>query len=205
MNLASFLASWRGTLILGRLQLGAIGVLATAVLFQATLLLQRDAVVVLVPPGLQDEVEIASARADQSYVEAWGLHLASLLGNVTPDNGNFIKEAIAPLLAPEIYEPVTQIIERQLAQIRRDRVTLRFEPKRILWEASTSKVFVHGFGVTQAVGGSAERVMRTYEIELEIHRHQPLISHLTTYAGEPRTQDELRRRAARAETEEIEP
>ncbi len=80
-----------------------------------------------------------------------------------------------------------------------------FEPKRILWEAGTSKVFVHGFGVTQAVGGSAERVMRTYEIELEIRRHQPLISHLTTYAGQPRTQDELRRRAARAETEEIEP
>jgi hypothetical protein len=55
------------------------------------------------------------------------------------------------------------------------------------------RVFVFGYGVTSGIGGANEaRVKRTYEIELEIERHRPVIRAMRTYGGEPRTDDPTR-------------
>lgn len=188
MNMTRFLSTWQGTQASNRWLLGTVAALSLVVLMQTIALLGRDQVVVLVPPELSAEVEVSRRQADQDYVKAWGLHLASLIGNVTPGNSHFIKESIGPLLAPEIHAEVTQIIERQLEQLRRDRVTLRFEPRRVVHVPSTDRVFVFGYSVTGAIGSTNEqRAKRTYEIGLEIDRHRPVITFLTTYQGEPRT------------------
>ena len=39
--------------------------------------MRRDEIVVLVPPELSAETEIAGARAGQDYTKAWGLHIAT--------------------------------------------------------------------------------------------------------------------------------
>ena len=45
--------------------------------------------------------------------------------------------------------------------------------------------------VASAVGGSEQkRTKRTYEVELEIERHRPVIRHMSTYEGEPHTADQ---------------
>ena len=191
MKLDVLFADWATTRAQNRWLFVAVAALSLALLLVTSLLLGRDRVVVLVPPELSAETEIASDRAGQDYTKAWGLHIATLIGNVTPGNGAFIKQAVYPLLAPAIHDEVTTIIERQLDQLERDRVSLRFEPRRVLQKGS--RVFVFGYGVTSAIGGANEaRVKRTYEIELEIERHRPVIRAMRTYEGEPRTDDPTR-------------
>lgn len=186
MRMDLFMCGWAGTRAQNRWLFPTVAALSIAVVIQTIALMWRDEIVVLVPPELSAKTEIASARAGQDYTKAWGLHIATLIGNVTPGNGGFIKEAIYPLLSPEIHNEVTTIIEKQLDQLERDRVALRFEPRRVLQK--DDRVFVFGYGVTSAVGGAeTERTKRTYEIELEIERHRPVIRHLGTYEGEPRT------------------
>ena len=188
MKMDLFMRDWAGTRAQNRWLFPTVAALSIAVLILTFALMRRDEIVVLVPPELSAATEIASARAGQDYIKAWGLHIATLIGNVTPGNGSFIKEAIYPLLSPEIHDEVTTIIEKQLDQLERDRVALRFEPRRVLHK--DDRVFVFGYGVTSAVGGAEmERTKRTYEIELEIERHRPVIRHLGTYEGEPRTDD----------------
>jgi conjugal transfer pilus assembly protein TraE len=192
-----FMRDWVGTRAQNRWLFPTVAALSACLLIQTFALMSRDEIVVLVPPELSAETEIASARAGQDYTKAWGLHIATLIGNVTPGNGAFIKEAIYPLLSPEVHDQVTTIIERQLDQLDRHRVSLRFEPRRVVQKGK--RVFVFGYGVTKAVGGSEEqRTKRTYEVELEIERHRPVIRHMRTYEGEPRTDD----RAARIVSKE---
>lgn len=167
---------------------GSVVALSLVVLMLTFTLLGRDRVVVLIPPDLSAETEIARGRAGQDYTKAWGLHVATLLGNVTPGNGDFIKDAIYPLLSPDIHGDVTTAIERQLDQLARDRVSLRFEPRRVVQDGNL--VFVFGYGITSAIGGkNKSRQERTYEIEMEIERHRPVIRSLRTYEGEPRPGD----------------
>ena len=189
MKMDLFMRDWAGTRAQNRWLFPTVAALSACLVIQTFALMSRDEIVVLVPPELSAETEIASARADQDYIKAWGLHIATLIGNVTPGNGAFIKEAVYPLLSPEVHDQVTTIIERQLDQLDRHRVSLRFEPRRVVQKGN--RVFVFGYGVTSAIGGSEEkRTKRTYEVELEIERHRPVIRHMHTYEGEPRTGDQ---------------
>ncbi|MEZ5934826.1 MAG: TraE/TraK family type IV conjugative transfer system protein [Alphaproteobacteria bacterium] len=188
MKLDLFMRDWASTRAQNRWLFPTVAGLSVCVLVQTFALMSRDEIVVLVPPELSAEMEVASSRATQDYTKAWGLHIATLIGNVTPGNGAFIKESVYPLLSPEVHDQVTTIIERQLDQLERDRVALRFEPRRVVQKGS--RVFVFGYGVTSAIGGAdEERTKRTYEVELEIERHRPVIRYLRTYAGEPETDD----------------
>lgn len=188
MKFDAFMQDWSNTRTQNRLLLPSVAVLAFCVLVQTFALIGQDEVVVLVPPELSTETEIGSDSASDDYTKAWGLHIASLIGNVTPGNGDFIKNAIYPLLDPTVHDDVTTIIERQLDQLDRERVALRFEPRRVLQEGT--RVFVFGYGVTSAVGGEEKaRTKRTYEIDLEIKRHRPVIRFMRTYADDPRTDD----------------
>lgn len=195
MKMDLFMRDWAGTRAQNRWLFPTVAALSITVLIQTFALMRRDEIVVLVPPELSAATEVASARAGQDYTKAWGLHIATLIGNVTPGNGAFIKEAIYPLLSPEIHDEVTTIIEKQLDQLERDRVALRFEPRRVLQKGD--RIFVFGYGVTSAVGAAeTERTKRTYEIELEIERRRPVIRRLGTYEGEPRIDDRTGSEAA---------
>ena len=188
MKMDLFMRDWAGTRAQNRWLFPTVAGLSACLLIQTFALVSRDEIVVLVPPELSAEMEVAGSHADQDYTKAWGLHIATLIGNVTPGNGAFIKESVYPLLSPEVHDQVTTIIERQLDQLDRHRVALRFEPRRVVQKGK--RVFVFGYGVTSSVGGSDEaRTKRTYEVELEIERHRPVIRHMSTYEGEPRTDD----------------
>jgi len=199
MKLDVFMRDWAGTRAQNRWLFPTVAALSACVLVQTFALMSRDEIVVLVPPELSAEMEVAGSRADQDYTKAWGLHIATLIGNVTPGNGAFIKESVYPLLSPEVHDQVTTIIERQLDQLDRHRVALRFEPRRVVQKGN--RVFVFGYGVTSAVGGSEQkRTKRTYEVELEIERHRPVIRYMSTYEGEPRTADRAAFIAPREDT-----
>ena len=85
---------WQQTAILG---------LALTNALTAAVLLFKPVPVILVPPTLPGEVEIARNQGSGSLKESWGLYLAELLGNVTPGNAAFIERSLGPLLDASIY------------------------------------------------------------------------------------------------------
>lgn len=62
--------------------------------------------IILVPPTLTKEVKVTRTAVSSEFKESWCLFLAELLGNTTPANADFLKTAIEPLLASEIYRTV---------------------------------------------------------------------------------------------------
>lgn len=154
-------------------------------------LLFRDTVVTVVPWTLSGEAEVTKDDASQNYKESWGMAIALLLGNVQPATVDFIADRIKPLLAPEIYHEAVDALYSNAQILREERVTLRFEPRRVTYEKTSGRVFVSGYSYSR-LGTSMDeekRHERTFEIGLEIAEYAPVITYIDTYTGKARTED----------------
>ena len=145
----------------------------------------------MVPPVLRDSATVGSNFASGNYVEAWALYTSQSLGNVTPNSVRFVRKSIEPILSPSIYQEVMSALEKQVEDIRGNHVSLSFEPRRILREKETGKIFVHGQSVLESPSGDRKRTERTYEFTFEVLNYMPALTHMKTYEGKPRTLEEL--------------
>lgn len=154
-------------------------------------LLFRDTVVTVVPWTLSGEAEVTKDDASQNYKESWGMAIALLLGNVQPATVDFIADRIKPFLSPEIYHEAVDALYSNAQILREERVTLRFEPRRVTYEKTSGRVFVSGYSYSR-LGTSMDeekRHERTFEIGLEIAEYAPVITYIDTYTGKARTED----------------
>lgn len=187
MNLKNYLSTWSGALAENRFHRVTQAMLAVALLVALFMATNKNERIILQPMTLDSEAWIEEASASRSYKESFGLYLAMLTGNVTPKNASWIKQQIEPLLDGRIYTSAIEAIERQVAMIKENRLTYRFEVKSVEYEVKTDKVFVYGYSFVRAATGDEQRRERTFEYELKIGNYTPKIMHLDTYEGRPRT------------------
>jgi conjugal transfer pilus assembly protein TraE len=189
MTLAGFLATWRGLTLENRLhRLALLGLVATN-LTTAVALVRTERTVVLVPPILEGEVRIAREQASQEVKEAWALYVAELLGNVSPATAAFLEQALDPILAPALRRPVLDVLAAQVHEIQRERVSMSFQPRAVVYEAGSDTLFVTGQQTTTGPAGKPVIRQRTYELRVGFANYRPVIRHLDVYSDPPRTAD----------------
>lgn len=176
-------------------------VLAAAVLLLAVGLLRKAPVVTLVPPGLTEEASIGLRTADANYMMSFGMYVASLTGNLTPNNVMLVADALGSIVEPQLYSKV----RRELYALAQDPSfkdrggALFFEPLGVLYDAPTGKVFVKGNQVSVTSAGKQSRSPFVYEIEVSVRDHMPMVVGFDKYTGQPRTQEWQKRNKAKAE------
>jgi conjugal transfer pilus assembly protein TraE len=186
VNLADFLATWRGLTLENRIhRITLLGLIVTNLL-TAVALLHAERTVVLVPPRLEGQVNIARDSASQEVKESWALFVAELLGNASPTGAEFLERALDPLLAPALRRPVLEAMRQQVHEIQRERVSMTFEPRTVAYEPATDRVFVTGTHTTRGPGARPVARPRTYELRVGFANYRPVISHLDVYAEAPR-------------------
>lgn len=163
--------------------------------------------IVLVPPTLDDRVVVSADAASDGYKTAWALYVAQLLGNITPGNADFVGEQISGLFAPAAYRDMSDAFLEQIMAISEDRITVEFEPREVIFEGASEKVFVHGAFRAAGPGGAPDEFARTFEMRVDIRFGRPWITHFAAYEDLPRTIEALERaqaeiQAARAAGEE---
>ena len=156
-------------------------------------LVNKETVVTITPWTLTDPAQVTEASASQNYYESWGMAIAILIGNVQPGNVNFIAERLKPLLSPEIYHETLDAIHANAQTLRDERISIRFEPREVVYEKSTGKVFVYGRSYTR-IGNSLEDEYeneRTYEFKFSIEQYAPILHYINTYEGRPMTKNAI--------------
>lgn len=193
MNIEDFLGSRDGMKAENYWNRVVILMLSVAVLGLLYHTISKSEIVVLQPETLGTDAWVTKNDASKEYKEAWGFWLAQLTGNVTPANVTFIKERVGPLLSPKIYDEVIDSFEAQAQAIKDDRVSMRFEPKYVEYEASSNIVFVYGFSFVKGAAEKETREERTYEYDITINNYGPMFRDLDTYIGKPHTDEFLKR------------
>jgi len=189
MKLNDFMASWAAVQGENRMHRYLVAGLLLTNTLTAVAVLGTDPTVILLPPQMQNEVELSRRDASSTLKESWALYLAELMGNVTPANGEFIEKSIGPLLSPGIYREVSEALAEQIRALKIDRVAISFKPKQVLYEKETDKVFVTGDHVTQGPNSHPEIKGRTYEFRILFRNYRPLLDSIDVYADEPHTQE----------------
>lgn len=181
MNLVRFRQTWQRLVTENRFHRGFLSALLATNLLTLIALLQAERTVVLVPPILESQVNVARASASQEVKEAWGLFITELLGNVTPTNAPFLRQTLEPLLSPALRQTVAGTLDDQVEALQRDRVSVRFAPELVQYEAASDRVRISGKQVITGPGADPVTRPRTYEIQVAFRHYRPLITHLDAY------------------------
>lgn len=165
----------------------------------------RDESTVFVPPGIGEKTSINKSNADSVYLQSIGVYVTTLIGNLTPNNIQFVLEALSPIMSPESYA----LIRKQLISLSKDASfrnwvgSTHFEPTGVMYEADTKKVFVSGNMTDVNTTGRQTKTQITYEMKVVIVNRWPQISNLVSYAGnEPKTLKWLELHPENVETKE---
>jgi conjugal transfer pilus assembly protein TraE len=188
MRLSEFLRTWEGHETENRFSRVIILGLLVVCVVTSLAAWRTERSIILVPPALGKEVEVTRrTSASSEFKESWGLFLAELLGNTTPANADFLKSAIEPLLAPDIYRTVLDAMTDQIKAIKMDRVAISFTPRHVDYEVETNKVFVTGELKSQGPSSKPDVKPRTYEFIIAIKNYRPRLEFIDVYPDDPKT------------------
>lgn len=151
---------------------------------------------VIIPPVVNEQIELAYHSASKSYHEAFALYVASFMGNINPGNATFIKQALELSFAPNLYAEIQSKISDDAERMRASGRTLRFYPDRVIYEESTGKSFVAGKQEIVSAAGNVHEQDVTFEMRVAIRSGLPKVENYVFYTGAPRTQDWIRRNRA---------
>ncbi len=149
--------------------------------------LRKDQSTIIAPPTITEQMEVSRNKASSGYKKAWGLFTSTLIGNLTPSNADFVLRSLEDLFAPAVYGDLRRRLAADLETLKKEQVTVSFEPQLVSYEPGTDKVFVVGRSSLEGVGGKVDRFQRTYEYCIAQNAGRPVITRFRTYTGDPRT------------------
>lgn len=199
MKMGHMLNKWNWALLENKYSRYAVVGLVACLAITLGMLVFKKPVVILQPYTLKQEAFVTADEAGQSYHEAWGMFLSLLMGNITPGNVQFVRERLEPLLSPRIFQEAMEAIQSQAEIIRKDRISMTFEPRNVVFERASGKVFVFGNSSVISPNGETRRDRRTYEFRIKIDNYLPVVTFMTTYADRPHTLDVLEKQSKAAE------
>ena len=164
--------------------------------------LKKDTLVVLLPAGLSEKSELSKNKASQGYKKAWGMYAATLIGNVTPENADFVLDSFGDMVTGEIRSLVTEQIAQELETLKQEKVTSTFEIVRVTYEPESDKVFVTGRNRMTGAGGKSTPTEQTFEFKIDVKQYSPIITQMASYQGMPKLVSVLAKETAKQKSEE---
>ncbi|WP_420213502.1 TraE/TraK family type IV conjugative transfer system protein (plasmid) [Burkholderia aenigmatica] len=192
MKITKFRLNWDDTTAVAKALAFSVTVLTLVVVLLVVKIVSDHERVMLVPPHLTEKAEVGWNSANSEYYKGWGLYIASTLGSVTPRNAAFITQQLEPFfdsaLWPKIAVQIMSIPEDP--NYARNGMLNVFTPRDVMWEPSTSKVYVSGMLSTTAYRNSSlpvAEIIVTYEMKFHMVNGMPKVSYFNSYTGAPRT------------------
>ena len=164
--------------------------------------LKKDTAIVLIPPSLSEKSEVAKNKASEGYKKAWGMYVATLIGNVTPENADFVLESFTGMVTGEIRSLVSEQIAQELDTLKQEKVSSSFDIVRVTYEPETDKVFVTGRNRMTGAGGKTSPTEQTFEFKIDVKQYSPIITHMASYGGMPKLLSIIQKEEAKQKMEE---
>ncbi len=164
--------------------------------------LKKDTSVILIPPSLSEKSEVSKNKASEGYKKAWGMYTATLIGNVTPENADFVLDSFSGMVTGEIRTLLTEQIAMELETLKQEKVSSTFEIVRVTYEPEPDKVFVTGRNRMTGAGGKSTPTEQTFEFQIDVKQYSPIITQMASYPGMPKLTSVLAKEAAKEKAAE---
>lgn len=183
MRYSDYLKTWRGSLTENKLARYAMMALVISNVILSMIAFGRNETVVMIPPGISEEVAIGASEGTPGLKEVWGAQVAMLMGNATPRNVEYIGSQLGKLMAPGVFNAVQESLAAQSKRIADENMTIQFTPNQVFHEPVRDVVVVSGEYSLRGMRGAEQRMVRTYEIGVRIRNYMVRVESFDVYEG----------------------
>lgn len=183
MKYSDYLKTWRGSLTENKLSRYAMMALVLSNVILAMIAFGRNETVVMIPPGINEQVAIGASEGTPGIKEVWATQVAMLMGNATPRNVEYIGSQLGKLMAPGVFNSVQESLAAQSKRIADENMTVQFTPNQVFHEPVRDVVIVSGEYSLRGMRGAEQRMVRTYEIGVRIRNYMVRVESFDVYEG----------------------
>lgn len=153
--------------------------------FAVTRAMEQRERIILIPPYLDRQVQLGWSAASADYLKSFGMYFTTLAANVTPNNIDFVAQNLELFVDARIFPDVRRTLKgtAENPQFRGSGGSLVFQPKELVFEPETMKVFVAGIATHRDAAGRASDTDMVYELVMEMRGGRPWITGIETYNG----------------------
>ncbi|UJJ60579.1 TraE/TraK family type IV conjugative transfer system protein [Rhodanobacter denitrificans] len=195
MKLSTYLASWDATRLENRFGRYVMVLLSATTLLLTAFVMNKDPIIVEIPPGLTDKGTVMVDDASDAVKESWAMYFADQLGNVTPRTADFVDKKLARHLSTSISTQVRQLIATQAKEVKDEQVTIQFSPTDV-FSLPDNTVVVTGEYTIRGVRQDERRFVQTFEFGIRVRNYLVVMTSLDAYEGPWRPLEERQKRAA---------
>lgn len=163
--------------------------MALALLIAVISVVRDSETVVIQPPNMSEEAQIAVDKANRGFKKSYGLYVANLLGNVQPGSAEFLLATSEHLFDPSVYQQLRQKLIDQVRVIEEKDLSTHFMPRNITYWEDTDRVVIFGERVTRGRSENPDKEDVTYELKIEIDNYLPKVTYIDIYPGSPKRDD----------------
>ena len=155
-----------------------------ALLVLAFLYITTETETIIVPAQVTGEMVIGEGKANEEYQKRFAYSVASLIGNVSPRNIDFVLENIEKMLSPNLRSTILPSLKNEANVMKVRGYEQDYVVKDMIWSTKADMVYVWGEKTTRG-GKEVSNDDFTYEIRLKPIDGFPRIVHLKGYKGVP--------------------
>lgn len=145
--------------------------------------LSKDTIIHIVPPGELKSYKITSDRATAAYKTSWGLSVANLVGNSTPEEAPYILKALSSMMDNKAYNKIRETLLEHFNYLGEKGITTKFTPK--YFELNKKDEVVVNGELTLETRTKSESKPFTFIVKVAISQYKPAIQDLDFHEGSP--------------------
>lgn len=165
--------------------LAIAGVLACALAF-------KDTEVIATPPNFTQPLVVAGNVANKEYKLRWAVAAASIAGNLSKDNADFVLNQLDSMLSPYLRQQILPSLKKEVQILIARDAEQTFVIKDAIYDPVKDLVWIWGDRTIKlkATANNINLPQRwTYEFRIKPFSERAAITHFKSYKGLPKNRD----------------
>lgn len=142
--------------------------------------------IIVKPAQYEGELRVHGRQANQQYMLGHAMGIASLVGNISERNADFVTTTVLGMMSPFLRGELESGLKNEVQILKVRKASQQFVVEDMMYEPKNNIVWVWGLKTLKVHTGTEHKERWTYEFRIEPQNGSPRITHFDSYSGVPK-------------------
>lgn len=165
--------------------LGIVGLLSASIAL-------KDTEVIATPPNFEKPLVVAGNVANKEYKLRWAFATASIAGNISKQNADFVLNQLDHMLSPYLKQKIMPALKQEVQILIARNAEQNFVIQDAIYDSKKDLVWIWGNRTIKIKGASNTTNLPqrwTYEFRVKPFAERAAITHFNSYKGLPKNRN----------------